>query len=130
MPLILWALLFANVASPVLSTPIAEAATIQPQTLETSDLQNIALSDAQKYGLNADHFIKVINCESGFDPDIIGDHGTSIGIAQLHYPGLWGISTSTAHDPRVSLEIMASAWKQNEESRWSCWTKLYGVAQS
>ena len=91
------------------------------------DVVALADSYAKEYHLNQEHFEKVIGCESQWHADIVGDSGTSFGIAQLHYPTRdWGISTSTALDPDTSLKIMAQAWANGQASRWSCWRILYG----
>lgn len=111
----------------VLTIPIVEAA-----PLSISDLKAMATEIAKEHKLNVDHFLATIQMESGFDPDSLGDYvngiPTSIGIAQLHYPSKdWGISTSTAHDPTVSLEKMATAWQNDQAYRWSAWCSLYGT---
>lgn len=111
--------------SPILSIPTAEAASI---SYSTTTLEAFASSTAADYGLDRAHFLAVISCESGWNPDAIGDHGTSIGIAQLHFPPQeWGVSTSTALDPYAAIGIMAQAWAKGEQTKWSCWRDLFGA---
>lgn len=111
------------VPSPVLAPEIVHAAE-QPVVVDID--QEIAYV-AKKHHLNADHLWHVVQCESGFNPEAIGDHGTSIGIAQLHYPdAYWGISTSSAENPEVALEIMGQAWEDGKAGLWSCYKQLYG----
>jgi hypothetical protein len=101
----------------------AEAA---PLDLSTSTLRAFAEETARTNGLDVQHFLATLQCESGFNYAAVGDKGTSIGIAQLHFPSRdWGISTSTALDPYASIQIMAEAWKRGEQVKWSC----YGLTE-
>lgn len=123
MPLfIVISLLLNPPANPaILSVPVAVAA---PLTKE--DLIVLASTTARAYGLNVDHFIKTIGCESQWNPEAVGDNGTSFGLAQLHYPSRdWGIATSSAFDPYTAIQIMAKAWQQGFATRWSCYNILY-----
>lgn len=88
----------------------------------------MASTTAAQYGLNQALFVKVVQCESSFNPDAIGDGGTSFGIAQLHNPSTdWHIATSTALDARQALAIMAEAWVNHEQNRWSCYKLSTGT---
>lgn len=99
----------------VLTIPTVEAT-------ELPDLQTYASTTAELYGLDPQLFQDVLECESGFNPNAVGDHGTSWGIAQLHDPETdWQISTSTALDPYLSIRIMARMWARGEAGRWTCW---------
>lgn len=108
--------------------------------LTTDDLKQLAVETAKAHGLNVSHFLAVINMESGWNIYATGDYPdgkgnfvteanaplgskpTSFGLSQLHYPSRdWGISTSTAYDPKASLEIMATSWENGEAYRWSAW---------
>ncbi len=127
-------------STPLFTTPKAEAA-----EFSVSDLKLIATNIATNHGLNVDHFLTVIGCESQWNPKADGDypdgHGgwvakkyapegaqpTTFGLVLLHYPTRdWGIATSTAYQPITSMEMMAAAWNRGEQRRWSCWTKYYG----
>lgn len=102
--------------------PVASAA---PLTIE--DVQDYASFAAKEHGLNVKHFLGTIECESHWDFEAVGDDGTSFGIAQLHYPSRdWGIATSSAFNPKLSIDIMADSWSKGEARRWSCWKALYG----
>lgn len=120
MPFVLWVLLFANIASPALSPQIAEAATLSP-TLEVSDLQNIALHDAQEYDLTpaqTDRMMKVIQCESGWDVTATGRLGER-GLAQIYPAKHPDISEAQMLDPYFSLDYIAKNLYQHP-SWWSC----------
>ena len=92
-----------------------------------STTQEVAEYVAEKHHLNVYRFLKTIECESKWDTHAIGDHGTSFGLAQLHYPMRdWGVTKEDAQVPEIALEIMAKAWERGEQRRWSCWTSLFG----
>ena len=86
------------------------------------DLKTLAVGIATAHGLNAKKFLSVIECESGWDTHAVGDHGTSFGLVQIHYPQRdWGITKEQAFEPLRAMEIMANAWERGEARRWSCW---------
>lgn len=104
----------------VLTVPVETA------PLTQTELIAIATDEAKSHHLNVEHFLKTIECESAWDVNAVGDRGTSIGLAQLHFPGNWEISTSSAKDPYIALSIMAQAWEDNRYAEWSCWRNLFG----
>lgn len=108
-------------ASPILSVPKVEAS-----PLTKSDLVAMASSTAAQYHLNADHFIKTIQCESQFVPDQIGDRGESHGIAQIFAPAHLDISIEQANDPAWALNWMGQQWANDNYQIWTCWRILYG----
>ena len=107
----------------VLTVPVVHAEEID---YSTTTLRIYAKKMAIEHNLNVTHFIKTIQCESNFKYDALGDMGTSIGIAQFRYPERWGLSTTTAYDPYISIDKMAQAWDDGLEWHWSCYNKLYG----
>jgi hypothetical protein len=101
-------------------TPFVEAA-----ELSTNELKAMATEIAMEHKLNVPHFLKTIECESNWDTRAVGDGGLSHGLVQLYYPTRdWGIATTSAYEPRLSMEIMAEAWQKNLASKWTCWRNL------
>lgn len=96
------------------------------ETVQSLTPKQIALREANKAGLNVDRFLAVIDCESGFRADAIGDGGRSYGVAQLFLPAHPEITKEQALDPEWSLAWMANEWKKGHASAWSCWRQLYG----
>lgn len=85
-------------------------------------LQEYAEGVAHKYKLNADTFKAVINCESRWDPNAIGDNGQSFGVAQFFHPERdWGFTRVQALNPYFAIEQMALAWNKGEAPKWSCY---------
>lgn len=103
------ALFPANPAT--LTAPQAQAAYITPD-YSTTTLAAYARQTALADGLDADLFVRVIDCESGFAWNARGDHDTSYGVAQFHRLDEWGISTTTAFDPYAAIQVAARAWQE------------------
>lgn len=79
---------------------------------------------AMKYKVSAITLSQVIKCESGFDPNKVGDHGTSFGLVQIHLPAHPTITKEQALDPFFSAEFIARSFAQNKQSMWSCYNML------
>lgn len=90
-------------------------------------IQNVLIPFyANVYGVDASYMSKIVNCESGFNSNIIGDKGTSYGLVQIHNPGQTNhkdISIPEAMNASFSLNYLASSLK-NHSDHWSCQTIL------
>jgi len=67
----------------------------------------------------------VIRCESEFNPNAVGDNGTSYGLAQIHLPAHPSVSKEEALDPKFAVGWMVQAFKEGKGSMWTCYRKLY-----
>lgn len=92
--------------------------------LNVDDLKTVAVAEAVDHGLNVDHFLKTIDCESGFVASQIGDHGESFGIAQIHLVAHKDVSKSDALNPYFALHWMAENWQNDNASIWTCYRQL------
>lgn len=63
---------------------------------------------------------KVMMCESSANPNAVGDHGTSFGLAQLHFPRGDGVTKEMALDPVFALNYLHKGMKDNPH-QWSCY---------
>lgn len=76
---------------------------------------------AQKYGIPLNILYGIIDHESNWNPNAVGDNGNSHGLAQI-YMKVWGgqVSTAQARDPVFALEWTAKMLKQrfNQYGRW------------
>lgn len=104
-------------------------------TTTTALLKEMATKVAIANGLNTDHFLGVIDCETGntWDTTIqskyIRKDGTqeqSFGLVQINLPSHTNITLQQAEDPEFAINWMAEEWVAGRQSEWSCWTKLYG----
>jgi len=119
MPL-LFALLLSISRPDLIQIPRAEA-----EVLTTDDLRTIAAADAALYKINSDKFLKVIDCESQFDPNTVSATG-DYGVAQINLKYHSEITKAQALDPIFSLRWAAGQWSANRQKLWSCWNALYG----
>ena len=123
-------MLASTTPSSILTIPIVHAEELTKEWT-VIEMQTLAEDIARKHGLNVYRFKKTIECESQWNRFAVGDQGRSHGLAQFYYPTRdWGIATSSAYDPEIALEIMASAWRRGEHRRWVCWSLLFGQGRS
>ena len=93
-------------------------------------MQTIAKILTDKYDLNTQQFFAVIECESGWVPDIqsqyMQDYGQeeSYGIAQIHAPDHPNITYEQSISPIWSLSWMAEEWSKGRSWKWSCYNNL------
>ena len=88
----------------------------------------VVLADfVRQYGLDYEQFYETIKCESGFNPDPIGNI-LSRGIAQFTLPTWLGYCSE--RDERLnalkSLECASKMWQQGLQYKWDCWCMRYG----
>jgi soluble lytic murein transglycosylase-like protein len=120
MPL-LFALLLSISNPSLITIPRVEA-----ETLTSDDLRVIATADAVHYGLNTDHFLKVINRESGFNPNAVNPTSNASGIVQILPSAHPDITKEEMFDPIWSLNWAAEEWSEGHQSMWEAWDQLYG----
>ena len=122
-------LMMASTSPAILTIPVVHAEEIDNSTYT---LQQYATDKAKENHLNVKKFMATIDCESKWNPyaegDLVRGKPTSFGLVQLRYPGRWGISTSSAYNPRLSIDIMTKAWKENKYKEWSCWWIVGGLS--
>lgn len=78
------------------------------------------------YGVNREVMSRVIKCESGYNPNAEGDHGTSFGLSQIHLPAHPDITKEQALDPEFAIKFMAKEMSQGNSWKWTCWKMIYG----
>jgi hypothetical protein len=66
----------------------------------------------------------VIKCESGHNPNAVGDHGYSFGLVQIYLPAHPDISKEQALDPEFALDFLASHLANRQGYFWTCWRNL------
>lgn len=140
-PLLLFAVMWANPA-------VAHAPTepVQPTVEEyaektKSELISIVDELAAQYGVSAYDMKRVINCESGWQPEIqsqhtytvgqaqrnpqwgivAGEQERSFGLVQIHLPAHPTVEEYQATDPYFAIEFMAYWFSQGKQSWWTCY---------
>lgn len=64
---------------------------------------------------------KIITCESEWNPNAVGDHGTSFGLVQIHLPAHPEITKEQALDPAFSINYLKRELAAGHASQWSCY---------
>ena len=75
----------------------------------------------KEYPQRAERVIQVIDCESDFNPEAVGDNGTSFGLAQIHRPAHPQYSLENIKDPKWAIDFMIKEFKLKHENMWSCY---------
>src|SRR5689334_6135894 len=91
-----------------------------PSTIGTTTIPEIIENTAERYGVDSAIMESIIWCESGMNPDAIGDHGTSYGLSQIHLPAHPGITKEQALDPEFAINFMAKEISQGNMWKWTC----------
>lgn len=101
------------------------------------ELKQVAITEAQTYGINPDTFVYIIKCESSFNSEAVHDGGHGKGVT-----GFWKQTFDRWNNKFFNgeldyskqedqIKLMARAFKEGEEYRndWSSWNKLqkYGT---
>lgn len=107
------------------ATPVL-AAQVTPVVYSTSTAQVIIEAYAVRYGIPSDTLVGTLRCESGFNSTVVGDGGTSWGVAQIHLPAHPNISKEQALDPIWSIDFAARMFSEGKQSMWTCYKQLYG----
>jgi len=106
--------------------PISEINASGNDLKDQQDIKLAISSLSQQYGLNENEFLKVVECESNFNPN--ADNGVSRGISQFvlstwkRYCG----EKDERFDAYKSLECQAKMWQKGLKYHWDCWCLLYG----
>ena len=103
--------------------PVAYAETAQLQTKEDYINYVYELSTTGKFEPNK--VVRTIQCECSFNPNAIGDNGTSFGLAQIHLPAHPNITKEQALDPKFAIEFITSEFQKGNQWKWTCYKKLY-----
>lgn len=77
---------------------------------------------AKKYKVDPKVMHKVIKCESGYNPNALGDGGKSRGLVQIH-SAYHEVSDEDAYDPQYAIEFLAKALSEGKGNLWSCYRK-------
>jgi soluble lytic murein transglycosylase-like protein len=114
----------------LLTASIANAVTIEPTTVTTIEVKKpMSISEkidkyANQYGVNSQLMRDVVFCESGLNPNAVGDNGHSRGLVQIYDDYHPTISHEQAFDPDFALNFLAREMSQGNGHLWTCYRKL------
>lgn len=88
---------------------------------EKPTIDELITQYATKYGVSEYAMRVTIKCESGFNPNAVGDGGQSRGLVQIHRPSWPDISDAQAFDPDFAIRFMAERFSEGREELWTCY---------
>lgn len=94
---------------------------------ESISIESLITRSAQKWSVDRRVVARVIECESGGNPNAVGDNGTSFGIVQIHAPSHPQISRAQALDPAWAINFLAHQISLGNGSMWTCFKIIRGA---
>lgn len=102
--------------------PISRSLDIQTPT----EISEIVAAAARRHGVDVAFALRIVWCESRFDPNAVGDHGAAVGAWQFHLP-TWaanarrlGIEGDFRRDPYLSSEVASWMLARGQAHQWTC----------
>lgn len=84
---------------------------------------------AMKYGVKASVMHTVIKCESGYNPNAVGDFGKSYGLVQIHLPSHPEISKAQALDREFAIDFLAKKLSTHQGRMWTCFRIFFSFVE-
>ena len=103
------------------STTCAQVAVAPEQNLT---IKEIISKEASAHKVSEEVMNKVINCESEYNPEAVGDHGHSLGLVQIHNFYHPEITRAQALDPEFAIDFLATNLAKGKGKLWSCYRIL------
>jgi soluble lytic murein transglycosylase-like protein len=88
------------------------------------EIQSIINNASTTYNVSTTTLAAVLNCESTFNPEAVGDATTSFGIAQIHLIAHPEITLQEALNPVWAVDYLASSISQGKGRQWTCYREL------
>jgi len=92
-----------------------------------SDPRAASEAAAREFGVPVGDFLRVIGCESGFNPSAVNPSSGALGLGQ-HLPRYWGgraaalgYSYGDWDDPRANARVSAWLWATSGPQHWVCY---------
>jgi len=108
---------------------LMEEAELNIRTFTKEELKDIAKNIAIEHNVSYEVMDTVVECESRWNPDAIGDNGNSYGLVQIFMP-IWKdeITIEQATEPYFSLHFLGDKLSKGEGRLWTCYRKLQGLS--
>ena len=88
------------------------------------DLVELTKQYANRYGVSFNTMSRVINCESSWDIEAVGDGGKSHGLVQIHNPSHPKITREQATDPEFAINFLAENLSNGKGNMWTCYRMI------
>lgn len=66
----------------------------------------------------------IIKCESGYNPNAVGDGGKSFGLVQIHLPSHPNITKEQAVNPEFAIKYLTSELSAGRGKAWTCYRNM------
>jgi hypothetical protein len=86
-----------------------------------AEIEDYIIYLAEHEGINVGTALSIANCESGFDGHAIGDHGTSLGVFQIHLPAHPEVTSEQALNPIWNVDWAFDQMLAGKFGIWSCY---------
>lgn len=103
-----------------------EEAELNIRTFTEEELKELTYQIADKYSVSRETMETVVECESNYVVDAIGDNGYSHGLVQINLPSHPSVTIEQAQDPIYALTFLAENLQQNKGYLWTCYRIFYG----
>lgn len=95
-------------------------------------VEHVVRDAADRYGVDADLYVRIVECESGMRPDAVNRKSGALGLTQ-QLPQYWprraealGLDPALWFDPRVNAEVGAWMLATQGTAPWAesrrCWS--------
>lgn len=95
---------------------VPETAGMGPDSGYANDYEAAIYDACARHGCSGDQLVGVMYCESGGDPNAVGNHG-EIGLFQIK-PWIW--TSVDPWDPYASIEFAAMMFASGQGGNWVC----------
>ena len=112
------------IALALLSAMSPQPASAQIIPIPPPAIEKIIDLASAAYGVATTTLAGVLYIESGYNPNAIGDHGTSFGCAQIHAPAHPDISLDQMFDPWFSINYLAEQISKGNGWMWTGYRML------
>lgn len=114
----------ADIGKTEQSPDLIEAMSIQIKPTK-GEIKLALASISEKYGLNLDELLSVIECESGFRTDEYSPGMISYGVAQFTKDTFKENCAGDYKNPFAQISCMGLMWSKGMQGRWDCYRMLY-----
>ncbi len=94
---------------------------------QSQDPRTAARNAAIEFGIPVDAFMRVIDCESHFNPGAVNSSSGALGLGQ-HLPSYWGgraaqlgYSYGDWSNARANARVSAKLWRDSGPQNWVCY---------
>ena len=106
-------------ASDLLETRLYQAINASRNVLKSYLAEKCA-----EYGLDYDYMDKIVQCESSWDTDTLGDSKRALGLFQFHSPTFDRYCHGDRRNPFDQIDCATMMFSEGLDYHWTCATKI------